>query len=245
MNLTNGTKINTLYCELRDGVLDGSLPVTLQQAIKLAALQLRIDHDNVSTAAVHSKISWSLKDVLPKEHVRNNKDTLVAIKKEQESTSEMSTTEFKHRYTLLCQSLPTYGVTFFPVKKLIEDAKVARLLGVSKESIIQLDERSKEVLHTWSLACVCRWLVTSTTFSLYISPHDKLFCNSIDIDLPVAGLCAENGNKEESHSFQTGLGEQIGQLLGGYMNILKAAKERRTSQVNMSKIESCTSDNIV
>jgi talin len=84
----------------------------------------------------------------------------------------------------LCQSLPTYGVTFFLVKgKFLEtvgqllicvvlekvpgkNRLIPRLLGVNKESVMRVDEKSKAVLKEWPLEQVRRWAAAPKTFTL-------------------------------------------------------------------------------
>lgn len=43
---------------------------------------------------------------------------------------------------------------------------VPRLLGVTKESVLRLDEKTKEVLQTWPLTTVRRWCASPNTFTL-------------------------------------------------------------------------------
>lgn len=59
----------------------------------------------------------------------------------------------KKKYCELCQSLPTYGVSFFLVKEKMpgKNKLIPRLLGVNKESVMRVDERTKAVLKEWPL----------------------------------------------------------------------------------------------
>ena len=52
----------------------------------------------------------------------------------------------KFRYIQLCRSLKTYGVTFFLVKEKMKGRNklIPRLLGVTRESVMRVDETSKE-----------------------------------------------------------------------------------------------------
>lgn len=43
---------------------------------------------------------------------------------------------------------------------------VPRLLGVTKDSVLRLDEKTKEVLQTWPLTTVRRWCASPNTFTL-------------------------------------------------------------------------------
>ena len=59
----------------------------------------------------------------------------------------MSERDAKVCFIHLCQSLRTYGSTFFLVKEKMKGHKclVSCLLGISKESIIKVDENTKQV----------------------------------------------------------------------------------------------------
>lgn len=74
----------------------------------------------------------------------------------------------KKRYCELCQSLPTYGVTFFLVKEKLpsKNKLIPRLLGINKESVMRLDEKTKAVLKEWPLEQVRRWAASYKTFTL-------------------------------------------------------------------------------
>lgn len=60
----------------------------------------------------------------------------------------MSELNAKFRYIQLCRSLRTYGVTFFLVKEKMKGRNrlVPRLLGITKESIMRVDENTKQVV---------------------------------------------------------------------------------------------------
>ena len=83
---------------------------------------------------------------------------------------------------------------------------VARLLGISKESIIRVDEKTKEFLNVYPLECVKKWAASPNTFTLDFGDHYK----------------------EPYYSLQTTEGEHIARLISGYIDIIlkkKKAKE--------------------
>ena len=77
----------------------------------------------------------------------------------------MSELNAKFRYIQLCRSLRTYGVTFFLVKEKMKGRNrlVPRLLGITKESIMRVDENTKQVESVVTIVMVarqvllCRW----------------------------------------------------------------------------------------
>ncbi|KAG6439876.1 hypothetical protein O3G_MSEX001167, partial [Manduca sexta] len=77
--------------------------------------------------------------------------------------------EAKCLYIKTARDLPTYGVTFFLVKEKQKNKKklVPRLLGINAESILRLDENTKEILQVWPLTQVKTYHVgKSETFTL-------------------------------------------------------------------------------
>ena len=43
---------------------------------------------------------------------------------------------------------------------------VPRLLGISRDSVMRVDEKTKEVLKTWPFTVIRSWAATSLTFTL-------------------------------------------------------------------------------
>jgi talin len=139
--------------------------------------------------------------------------------------------EAKVAYVKTARSLSTYGVTFFLVKvlnftiiaftsfhlnkylnyfllspmvffvlqeKMKGKNKLApRLLGVTKDSVLRLDERTKEILKVWPLTTVRRWAASPNTFTLDFGDYS-----------------------DQYYSVQTTEGEQISQLIAGYIDII-------------------------
>ncbi|CAF4428005.1 unnamed protein product, partial [Adineta steineri] len=74
---------------------------------------------------------------------------------------------------------------------------VPRLLGVTKDSIIRVDERSKDFLEVWPLTHVKRWTASPNTFTLDFGDYASAY-----------------------YSVQTHEGQQISQLIAGYIDII-------------------------
>ncbi|KAF6776525.1 hypothetical protein AHF37_04495 [Paragonimus kellicotti] len=108
--------------------------------------------------------------------------------------------ESKLRYVQLCRSLPTYGITFFLIKEKLKGRNklVPRLFGVSKESVMRVDEKTKEILETWPLTRIRRWAAGPNLFTLDFGQY----------------------NPDGNYAMQTTEGEQIGQLISGYIDII-------------------------
>ena len=110
---------------------------------------------------------FSLREILPKEYAKSkdNEKRIIESYKELAGKSEL---DAKSKYVHLCRSLVTYGVTFFVVKEKMKGKNklVPRLLGVNKECVMRVDEKTKEVLQEWPLEQVRRWAASPKTFTL-------------------------------------------------------------------------------
>ena len=72
------------------------------------------------------------------------------VLQEYEELSGLAELKAKLQYIQLCRSLKTYGVTFFHVKEKMKGRSklVPRLLGITFDCIMTVDEKTKEV-------CMC------------------------------------------------------------------------------------------
>uniref|UniRef100_A0A183BVZ7 FERM domain-containing protein n=1 Tax=Globodera pallida TaxID=36090 RepID=A0A183BVZ7_GLOPA len=142
-------QLNLLYIQCRDGVLRGLHPVSRDTAIKLAALQCYIEYGPYEEGIQRSV---DAKNLLPKEYAKAKELEKNIVQDYRELMYEDSAAP-KKKYCELCQSLPTYGVTFFLVKEKLpgKNRLIPRLLGVNKDSVMRVDERTKAVLKEWPL----------------------------------------------------------------------------------------------
>uniref|UniRef100_A0A672PCW5 Talin-2-like n=1 Tax=Sinocyclocheilus grahami TaxID=75366 RepID=A0A672PCW5_SINGR len=113
--------------------------------------------------------------------------------------------EHKHKSGFL-ESLRTYGVSFFLVKEKMKSKNklVLRLLGITKESVMRVDEKTKDVVQEWPLTTVKRWAASPKSFTLDFGEY-----------------------QESYYSVQTTEGEQISQLIAGYIDIILKKKQSK------------------
>ena len=76
------------------------------------------------------------------------------VSQEYKKLRSQSDHDAKAHYIQLCRSLKTFGVTFFAVKEKMKgrNRMVPRLLGITRENITKMDDKTKEVCHD---AVVC------------------------------------------------------------------------------------------
>ena len=169
-------RLNLLYVQSREGVLSGKLPVTLDESILFAAIQCQIAFGNNDPDKMKSGFIkyifiqiFRLKDFLPPEYAKK-KELDKKIFSEHRKLNGLTELNAKYRYVQLCRSLKTYGVTFFEVKERPpKSGKVfARLLGVTRESVLRVDAETKEILKVWSLTNLRRWAAAPNRYRIFV-----------------------------------------------------------------------------
>jgi len=197
-------QLNLLYVQARDAILDGTHPVTQDKACEFAGVQCQIQFGDHNPQK-HRPGFLDLKEVLPSSYVKvKNIDKKIFV--EHRKHMGFSELDAKAVYTKNARSLDTYGVTFFLVKEKMQGKNklVPRLLGVTKDSVLRLDERTKEILKTWPLTTVRRWAASPNTFTLDFGDYS-----------------------DQYYSVQTTEGEQIAQLIAGYIDIILKKKQSK------------------
>ncbi|XP_037955861.1 talin-1 isoform X2 [Teleopsis dalmanni] len=197
-------QLNLLYVQARDAILDGTHPVTQDKACEFAGIQVHIQF-GPHNETKHKPGFLDLKDFLPQSYVRV-KNIEKKVFAEHKKHAELSEIDAKVLYTKTARELPTYGVTFFLVKEKMngKNKLVPRLLGVTKDSVLRLDERTKEILVSWPLTTVRRWGASPNTFTLDFGDYANQY-----------------------YSVQTTEAEQIVQLIAGYIDIILKKKQTK------------------
>ncbi|XP_054858145.1 talin-2 [Eublepharis macularius] len=197
-------QLNLLYVQARDDILNGSHPVSFEKACEFGGFQAQIQF-GPHVEHKHKPGFLDLKEFLPKEYIKQ-RGAEKRIFQEHKNCGEMTEIEAKVKYVKLARSLRTYGVSFFLVKEKMKGKNklVPRLLGITKESVMRVDERTKEVLQEWPLTTVKRWAASPKSFTLDFGEY-----------------------QESYYSVQTTEGEQISQLIAGYIDIILKKKQSK------------------
>ncbi|KAJ2939260.1 hypothetical protein O0L34_g13354 [Tuta absoluta] len=190
-------QLNLLYVQARDSILDSTHPVTQDKACEFAGIQCQIqfgDHNELK----HTTGFLDLKEFLPASYMKV-KGIEKKVFKEHRKHIGLSELDAKVLYTKSARDLKTYGVAFFLVKEKMKGKNklVPRLLGVTKDSVLRLDEKTKEILQTWPLTTVRRWCASPNTFTLDFGDYS-----------------------DQYYSVQTTEAEQILQVIAGYIDII-------------------------
>uniref|UniRef100_A0A8C3LA73 Talin 1 n=1 Tax=Chrysolophus pictus TaxID=9089 RepID=A0A8C3LA73_CHRPC len=190
-------QLNLLYVQARDDILNGSHPVSFDKACEFAGYQCQIQF-GPHNEQKHKPGFLELKDFLPKEYIKQKGERKIFMA--HKNCGNMSEIEAKVRYVKLARSLKTYGVSFFLVKEKMKGKNklVPRLLGITKECVMRVDEKTKEVIQEWSLTNIKRWAASPKSFTLHWPWYYQ----------------------DGYYSVQTTEGEQIAQLIAGYIDII-------------------------
>ncbi|XP_069819780.1 talin-1 [Dendropsophus ebraccatus] len=196
-------QLNLLYVQARDDILNGSHPVSFDKACEFAGFQCQVQfgpHNEMK----HKPGFLELKDFLPKEYIKQKGERKIFLSHKQ--CGNMSEIEAKARYVKLARSLKTYGVSFFLVKEKMKGKNklVPRLLGITKECVMRVDEKTKEVIQEWNLTNIKRWAASPKSFTLDFGDYQDGY-----------------------YSVQTTEGEQIAQLIAGYIDIILKKKKSK------------------
>lgn len=197
-------QLNLLYVQARDDILNGSHPVSFEKACEFGGFQAQVQF-GPHVEHKHKPGFLDLKEFLPKEYIKQ-RGAEKRIFQEHKNCGEMSEIEAKVKYVKLARSLRTYGVSFFLVKEKMKGKNklVPRLLGITKDSVMRVDEKTKEVLQEWPLTTVKRWAASPKSFTLDFGEY-----------------------QESYYSVQTTEGEQISQLIAGYIDIILKKKQSK------------------
>ncbi|XP_077452246.1 talin-2 isoform X2 [Stigmatopora argus] len=197
-------QLNLLFVQARDDILNGSHPVSFDKACEFAGIQAQIQF-GPHVELKHKPGFLDLKEFLPKEYIKQ-RGSERKLFQDHKNCGEMTEIEAKVKYVKLARSLQTYGVSFFLVKEKMKGKNklVPRLLGITKESVMRVDEKTKDVVQDWPLTTVKRWAASPKSFTLDFGEY-----------------------QESYYSVQTTEGEQISQLIAGYIDIILKKKQSK------------------
>lgn len=199
-------QLHLVYIQSRDDVVAGKHPVTVDQAVAFAALQLQIEQGNHTPGV--SQVG-NLRLICNQSHA-GNKSIDPAIVAEWKKLVGMTEVNAKLRYIQAVRALPTYGITLFSVREHVPGSKkpLNIYLGFTRSHVLRMtmDYQILRDKPDYPLEHVKRWANSDTTFTLDFGGHSK-----------------------EYYTVLTEQGDEIGKLLAGYIDIL--LKKRRDAGI--------------
>ncbi|KAK6475232.1 talin-2-like isoform X1 [Huso huso] len=193
-------QLNLLYVQVKP-----DCPIKNREWCFLEVVICRCFFSRFHVEHKHKPGFLDLKEFLPKEYIKQ-RGAEKKIFQDHKNCGEMTEIEAKVKYVKLARSLRTYGVSFFLVKEKMKSKNklVPRLLGITKDSVMRVEERTKDVVQEWPLTTVKRWAASPKSFTLDFGEY-----------------------QESYYSVQTTEGEQISQLIAGYIDIILKKKQSK------------------
>ncbi|KAI8906214.1 hypothetical protein DFJ77DRAFT_477968 [Powellomyces hirtus] len=215
-------QLNLMYNQAKQMIISGKHPCTAEEACQFGAIQMQVQYGN-HEADKHKSGFMKLKEMVPPEY-QKSKDVEKRIYIEHSKLQGLNELNAKFRYVQLSRSLKTYGITFF----LVEDETVkkkkdsAMLLGVTKQSVVKLDPITKEIIREWRLTQLRRWAASPNSFTMDFGDYADAY-----------------------FSVRTTEGEQISQLIAGYIDIIIKKRKEAEKVVEIDEEEQATMEEYV
>ncbi|CAG9796242.1 unnamed protein product [Diatraea saccharalis] len=189
------------------------IKVHVNITVEFAGIQCQIHYGDFQEDKHKPGLIENLNEYLPEQY-SSSWGIEKKILKEFRRHHGLSQIEAKFLYTKTARDLPTYGVTFFLVKEKQKGKKklVPRLLGINAESILRLDEVTKEILQVWPLTQVKTYHAGKTeTFTLNFGDYS-----------------------DKEYSVKTNDAHRIRDILQGYIDIIR---KRMEANYNLNQTE--------
>eukprot|EP00800_Vazella_pourtalesii_P004130 TRINITY_DN1439_c0_g1_i1.p1 TRINITY_DN1439_c0_g1~~TRINITY_DN1439_c0_g1_i1.p1 ORF type:complete len:420 (+),score=69.73 TRINITY_DN1439_c0_g1_i1:150-1409(+) len=144
-------------------IVEGMLPVKLEDAISLSGLQLYIETvAEKKLRKTFSQDSTKLKNMIPTEYQKvKNIGKRVKDKQAEFTRQQLNERDSKHLYIKHCHELPGFGCQFFAIKEIVLKRKYSpvlpRLLGISFTKIVVLDIHTKDNLIEFPYSTLKSW----------------------------------------------------------------------------------------
>jgi talin len=210
-SLDSPKELHLLFVQAKGMVLRGILPTTREQAIDLAALGIQIRFGNFDPEKVNKK-GWFLpQEYMSLAHYKSKKklpDLEKDVAKEWKRKVGLTELNAKYRFLQTCRSLPTWGITHWRVEEKVITKKnappkwVPIRIGITRKTVLLLDEKTFEILKEWPIIKIKRWSASDQSFTLDFGDWE-----------------------DEYFTCKTRQGGEIAAQLAGYIDIL--LKQRR------------------
>eukprot|EP01128_Nolandella_sp_AFSM9_P006787 TRINITY_DN3568_c0_g1_i1.p1 TRINITY_DN3568_c0_g1~~TRINITY_DN3568_c0_g1_i1.p1 ORF type:complete len:2426 (+),score=783.97 TRINITY_DN3568_c0_g1_i1:67-7278(+) len=220
---SNPVQLHLIYTKAVQSIVEGTYPVTNEQGAILGGIQAQVLIGNFDPAK-HTPVFYQLATYLPAANVKSKK-TKPKLLQEQlmmEHRKLVNTTEVnaKYKYVQTVRQLPTYGMTFYTVQIPVVKKKGKKksgkmqdiLIGITREKVLQMDIESKEVIREYPLVHLKRWAAVRGKFTFDFGDHE-----------------------DEYWTVFTPEGNQMSQLISGYIDIIINARKQGVKQIEIDQ----------
>jgi len=158
-----------VYIQALFSVIESEYPCVMDDAIRLAGLQVQITYGD-HKPATHSGgfLTQNLKSYIPKDLFAQKRpqEWETVIFKAHANLIGKTSEDAKSEYLDIVKQWPFYGTTFFPACRTVGKQKTPPkvIIGVNAEGILLL-KKDKELISTHPFTEICSWASSSTTFA--------------------------------------------------------------------------------
>lgn len=228
----NEAALQLTYASCQRNVTSGAQIVKKEEAIQLAAFQILAESKNIKVPITKEQIN--LIDVLPPEMSgkKNYRKTILEEVKKIQNNPVTNQAWAKRQYLSICKMMKSYGYTFFMVRarpNIRVHRLDAMLFGISKDGVILVSAETRLAIGpTLPLLNISAWSLSDSCFLIEFDDAQ----DSDEMGIPGKTMeelkhpCIER--RDNRLSLRTVDGEQIQQLLAGYIDLKKQMiKERQ------------------
>lgn len=228
----NEAALQLTYASCQRNVTSGAQIVKKEEAIQLAAFQILAESKNIKVPITKEQIN--LIDVLPPEMSgkKNYRKTILEEVKKIQDNPVTNQAWAKRQYLSICKMMKSYGYTFFMVRarpNIRVHRLDAMLFGISKDGVILVSAETRLAIGpTLPLLNISAWSLSDSCFLIEFDDAQ----DSDEMGIPGKTMeelkhpCIER--RDNRLSLRTVDGEQIQQLLAGYIDLKKQMiKERQ------------------
>ncbi|OAF70301.1 hypothetical protein A3Q56_01927 [Intoshia linei] len=164
-----------IYNEIKDDIVKSRMLIIFKDAIYLAALQIIADVQDEALLQ-NKKQRYDLINMILPEEYRKEKSVYKQILKVHGNNSSLECVDAKIQYIKYCQTLKTYGFTFFLVQE-ITNRKTTQMVqfGISKSDVLILKPTTKEVIRNWHLSNIRNYGSSSDSFTMDLGEHEPIY----------------------------------------------------------------------
>ena len=211
-------KLHLVYVECNTGILNGTTPVSVDEATELAALMLQAEQGNCDLTKQYP--SATLRQYLPPQYRQKNLDkTIISLWK---PLVRMSDINAKLRYVTAVRGLKTYGITIFNVQEKVPGQRKLQqgLLGITRSSVVRM-RLDKTIVQDWPLKQIKRWAAGDGVFTLDFGNHSG-----------------------EYYMVFTKEGERMSKMLSGYIDLLMKKRRDTGNSADEDVTEVATAEDV-
>jgi talin len=199
-------QLHLVYVQIRDDITRGVHPLSREEAIRFAALQMQVQSGDCQRDSSKSEEEATVRDCLPPLFAAEPSELVFG---EWEKFLGVTEVQAKLRYVVEARQLRTYGMTLFNVQEKVPGKKkpVDTVLGITRDSIFRMERDTGRVIREHPFRQLKRWAVGENALTLDFGDYE-----------------------DEYVVFRTGEGDAIGQLITGYIDLL-LARQRDAAEV--------------